>query len=77
MILGAERYDPEEREKVPTRGVVYGLVVMGEGEGGILPVETAALPGSGQLKLTGSLGDVIRESADISLSWVRFFYHFS
>lgn len=70
MILGPPRFDGEERDTVMKSGVVYGLVVMGEGEGGILPVETALLPGSGQLKLSGSLGDVIRESADLALSWV-------
>ncbi|EDR09374.1 uncharacterized protein LACBIDRAFT_248873 [Laccaria bicolor S238N-H82] len=53
------------------RGVVYGLVVMGQGEGGILPVETIAVPGSGKLKLTGSLGDVIKESGELALSWVK------
>src|SRR5271168_3605013 len=40
------------------RGVVYGLVVMGQGEGGILPVESIAIPGTGKLKLTGSVGQV-------------------
>jgi len=39
-------------------GVVYGLVVMGEGGGGILPVETVMVPGKGKLRLTGMLGDV-------------------
>ena len=57
-ILGIARWDGEERESEARSGVVYGLVVMGQGEGGILPVETIAVPGSGQLKLTGSLGDV-------------------
>lgn len=57
-ILGIARWDGEEKEREERRGVVYGLVVMGQGEGGILPVETIALPGSGKLKLTGSLGDV-------------------
>jgi len=71
VILGPERYDNEEREHQPKRGVVYGLVVMGEGEGGILPVETATLPGTGQLKLSGSLGGVIKESAELALSWVK------
>ena len=59
-ILGIARWDGEEREREERRGVVYGLVVMGQGEGGILPVETIAVPGSGKLKLTGSLGDVSR-----------------
>lgn len=57
-ILGLARWDGEEREREERRGVVYGLVVMGQGEGGILPVETIAVPGTGRLKLTGSLGDV-------------------
>ena len=56
-ILGIARWE-EEREREERRGVVYGLVVMGQGEGGIMPVETIAVPGSGKLKLTGSLGDV-------------------
>jgi len=57
-ILGVARWDGEEREREERRGIVYGLVVMGQGEGGILPVETIALPGTGRLRLTGSLGDV-------------------
>ena len=57
-ILGIARWDGEEKEREERRGVVYGLVVMGQGEGGILPVETIAVPGAGRLKLTGSLGDV-------------------
>ncbi|KAF8154157.1 Lon protease C-terminal proteolytic domain-containing protein [Crassisporium funariophilum] len=70
-ILGIARWDGEEREREERRGVVYGLVVMGQGEGGILPVETIALPGTGKLKLTGSLGDVIKESGELALSWVK------
>lgn len=70
-ILGMERFDSEEREREERRGVVYGMVVMGEGEGGILSVETAIVPGSGRLKLTGSLGEVIKESGELALSWVR------
>ncbi|PPR02300.1 hypothetical protein CVT24_011638 [Panaeolus cyanescens] len=72
-ILGIARWDGEEREREERRGVVYGLVVMGQGEGGILPVETIALPGSGRLKLTGSLGDVIKESGELALSWVKMY----
>ncbi|KAG0702146.1 Lon protease C-terminal proteolytic domain-containing protein [Suillus ampliporus] len=70
-ILGIPRWDGEEREREEKRGVVYGLVVTGMGEGGILPVESTALPGVGRLKLTGSLGDVIKESGEIALSWVK------
>lgn len=57
-ILGLPRSDGEEREREERRGLIYGLVVMGQGEGGILPVETIAVPGEGRVKLTGSLGDV-------------------
>lgn len=70
-ILGMSRWDGEEREREERRGVVYGLVVMGQGEGGIMPVETIATPGTGKLKLTGSLGDVIKESGELALSWVK------
>ncbi|TFK36507.1 ATP-dependent protease La [Crucibulum laeve] len=70
-ILGIARWDGEEREREERRGVVYGLVVMGQGEGGILPVETIAVPGTGRLKLTGSLGDVIKESGELALTWVK------
>ena len=57
-MLGIARWDGEEKDREERRGIVYGLVVMGQGEGGILPVETIATPGTGQLRLTGSLGDV-------------------
>ncbi|KAH8084891.1 ATP-dependent protease La [Cristinia sonorae] len=72
-ILGIARWDAaSERERDERRGVVYGLVVTGMGEGGILPIETLLIPsGSGQLKLTGSLGDVIKESGELALSWVK------
>jgi ATP-dependent Lon protease len=56
-ILEIARWDGEKGREA-RRGVIYGLVVMGQGEGGILPVETIAVPGSGHLKLMGSLGDV-------------------
>ena len=56
-ILGIPRYDGE-KERTPKRGVVYGLVVSGLGEGSILLIETCPVPGKGDLQLTGSLGDV-------------------
>jgi ATP-dependent Lon protease len=56
-ILGVARWD-EERRREERRGVVYGLVVMGQGEGGVMPVESMVVPGSGKLILTGSLGEV-------------------
>ena len=45
---------------------------MGQGEGRILSVETILLPGgNGRLKLTGSLGEIIKESGELALSWVK------
>lgn len=58
-ILGLARWDEETiGDREPRRGVVYGLVVTGMGEGEIMPVESIAVPGNGKLKLTGSLGNV-------------------
>lgn len=58
-ILGIARWDEETIcDREPRRGVVYGLVVTGMGEGEIMPVESIAVPGNGKLKLTGSLGNV-------------------
>ena len=57
-FLGIARWDPLEREREERRGLVYGLVVSGMGEGGVLPVESVMTPGTGKLRLTGSLGDV-------------------
>ncbi|ODQ66200.1 ATP-dependent protease La [Nadsonia fulvescens var. elongata DSM 6958] len=55
-----------------TPGVVNGLAYMGSGNGGLLKFETTSLPGgSGNIKLTGKLGEVIQESAHIAMSWVR------
>ncbi|KAG8798699.1 hypothetical protein FRC16_006730 [Serendipita sp. 398] len=70
-ILGVPKWDPEEKEREEKKGLVYGLVVSGHGEGGVLPVESVMTNGSGKLQLTGSLGDVIRESGEIALSWVK------
>ncbi len=57
-MLGISRWEGEEKDREEVRGVVFGLVVMGQGEGGVMPVETMMVPGTGHLKLTGSLGDV-------------------
>ena len=57
-ILGLSRHDNEDRDREARCGVVWGLVVTGMGEGEIMAVESIATPGTGNLKLTGSLGDV-------------------
>ncbi|KAG0053280.1 hypothetical protein BGZ83_001380 [Gryganskiella cystojenkinii] len=69
-ILGQEKYVNEVTERTPTPGVVTGMAYNGVG-GGILFIEVSQMPGKGHLQLTGSLGDVIKESAQIALSWVK------
>ncbi|KAF9562728.1 hypothetical protein EC968_005147 [Mortierella alpina] len=69
-ILGQEKFVNEVTERVPVAGVVTGMAYNGVG-GGILFIEVSQMPGKGHLQLTGSLGDVIKESAQIALSWVK------
>jgi Lon-like ATP-dependent protease len=52
-------------------GVSTGLGYLGNGSGAVMPIEAVAMPGKGSLQLTGKLGEVIRESAQIALSWVK------
>ena len=69
-FLGAPRYTREALEKEPRVGVVNGLAWTSVG-GETLEVECSVMPGKGNLKLTGQLGDVMRESAEAAFSWVR------
>ena len=69
-LLGAPRYHREAPEKEPRIGVVNGLAYTTVG-GEMLEVECAPMPGKGGLKLTGQLGDVMKESAETAFSWVR------
>lgn len=62
------REDPAER--TADAGVATGLAVTGAG-GDVLFVETAVTPGESRLTLTGQLGDVMQESAQIALSYLR------
>ncbi|KAI6108343.1 Lon protease C-terminal proteolytic domain-containing protein [Pisolithus sp. B1] len=55
----------------PPSGVSTGLGYLGNGSGAVMPVEATSMPGKGSLQLTGKLGEVIRESAQIGLSWVK------
>ena len=68
--LGAPRFLREAPEKEPKVGVVNGLAYTTVG-GETLAVECATMQGTGQVKLTGQLGDVMKESAMAALSWVR------
>ncbi|KAL6979819.1 endopeptidase La [Sarracenia purpurea var. burkii] len=70
-VLGPPRYDDRETaERVSTPGVSVGLVWTAFG-GEVQFVEATAMVGKGDLLLTGQLGDVIKESAQIALTWVR------
>ncbi|XP_020115147.1 lon protease homolog 2, peroxisomal [Ananas comosus] len=70
-VLGPPRFDDRETaERVATPGVSVGLVWTSFG-GEVQFVEATAMVGKGDLHLTGQLGDVIKESAQIALTWVR------
>ncbi|KAF7294039.1 Lon protease-like protein, mitochondrial [Mycena kentingensis (nom. inval.)] len=55
----------------PPPGTCTGLGFTGNGSGALTPVEVVCVPGKGQLRLTGKLGEVIRESVQIAVSWVE------
>lgn len=69
-ILGPWKYDKEVSERLTTPGVAVGLAWTVSG-GDILFVEACLMPGTGELILTGQLGDVMKESAQIALNWLR------
>jgi ATP-dependent Lon protease len=69
-LLGPVKYEPEIAERAGQPGVAVGLAWTPAG-GDILFVESTRMPGKGQLKVTGSLGDVMRESAEAARSWLR------
>jgi len=69
-ILGIPKFFDEIQEKKARPGLVTGLAWTPFG-GEILSVEASIMPGTGQLKLTGQLGDVMKESALIALSYIR------
>ncbi|KAF2483051.1 Lon protease C-terminal proteolytic domain-containing protein [Neohortaea acidophila] len=71
-ILGIERFEEELAARSAQRGVVTGLVAYSTGtQGSILFIEIADMPGSGRVQLTGKLGDVLKESVEVALSWVK------
>jgi ATP-dependent Lon protease len=68
--LGKAKYLPEKKDKTDRIGIVNGLAWTLSG-GEMLEVEALSLPGTGKLQLTGSLGEVMKESASAALSLVR------
>jgi len=69
-LLGPVKFEPEIAEDAVEPGVAIGLAWTPAG-GDILFVEATRMPGQGELKLTGSLGDVMRESVEAARSWLR------
>src|SRR4029078_7262992 len=69
-LLGRPRFTPESAERTSVPGVATGLAVTGLG-GDVLYIEASAHDGKAGLTLTGQLGDVMKESAQIALSFVR------
>jgi ATP-dependent Lon protease len=68
--LGKQRFFAEVAKRTASMGVATGLAVTSVG-GDILFVESTIMPGSGKLTLTGQLGDVMKESAQAALSFLR------
>jgi ATP-dependent Lon protease len=68
--LGPRRFSGEVRKRTAAPGVATGLAYTTVG-GDVLFIEAAAYPGNGRLQITGQLGEVMQESAQAALSWVR------
>ncbi|MCL2495739.1 MAG: endopeptidase La [Oscillospiraceae bacterium] len=69
--LGVRKYKEDIHNKEPLTGVVNGLAWTPVG-GEVMPIEVLILPGTGKVKLTGSLGDVMKESAEAAVSYLRY-----
>ncbi|MFQ6104389.1 MAG: endopeptidase La [Candidatus Glassbacteria bacterium] len=69
-LLGISKYLEAELEKTDEVGVATGLAWTESG-GEILSIEVSVVPGKGNLTLTGKLGDVMKESAEAALSYIR------
>jgi ATP-dependent Lon protease len=68
--LGARKFSADARRRTADPGVATGLAYTAVG-GDVLFIEAAAYPGKGKLNITGQLGEVMQESAQAALSWVR------
>ncbi|HEX3156891.1 MAG TPA: endopeptidase La [Gemmatimonadaceae bacterium] len=69
-LLGPAPYDPDDTTLDDKVGVAAGLAYTSVG-GELLEIEVSAVPGRGRLQLTGTLGDVMKESASAALSFIR------
>jgi ATP-dependent Lon protease len=73
-LLGRQRFHAEAKRRTQLPGVATGLAWTPVG-GDVLFIEASATPGSGKLVLTGQLGDVMKESAQAALTWVKAHAH--
>ena len=69
-LLGKKKYLPDQLSKKDEVGVVNGLAWTSVG-GELLPIEVAVMDGTGKIVLTGSLGDVMQESAKAAITCIR------
>ena len=68
--LGKPKYEPDRRNEQDEIGIVRGLAWTSVG-GDTLEIEVNIMPGKGEFKLTGQLGDVMKESAQTGISYIR------
>ena len=68
--LGARKFSADARKRTADPGVATGLAYTAVG-GDVLFIEATAYPGKGKLTITGQLGEVMQESAQTAISWVR------
>lgn len=69
-LLGPKKFKPDELGKTDEIGLVNGLAWTSVG-GETMPIEVAVMEGTGKIELTGSLGDVMKESAHAAISCIR------
>ncbi|GAB4168012.1 MAG: endopeptidase La [Calditrichia bacterium] len=69
-FLGAPKFSDLKLAKIPEPGVVNGLAWTPTG-GDIIKIEVVVLPGKGKIHLTGKLGEVMKESAEIAITYVK------
>jgi ATP-dependent Lon protease len=69
-LLGHKKFIPDSLAKMDEIGIVNGLAWTSVG-GEILPIEVAVMEGTGKIELTGSLGDVMQESAKTAITCIR------
>ncbi|MCE9577595.1 MAG: endopeptidase La, partial [Deltaproteobacteria bacterium] len=69
-LLGPHKFTAEGAERRPDVGIITGLAWTPVG-GDIMFIEARVFPGKGEIRLTGQMGDVMRESAQAAVSWMR------